>query len=168
LCWADFTLTPQNAAVVMAIELAAAQAGTLSITGIPCLLEDALAVLEGGNRMEPRQETLRATLDWSHALLGAAERTLFRRLAVFAGSFDLEAAAGACAGDGIAREGILRLLTALVDKSLVEPQVSDEDVRYHLLEPLRQYGWERLAAAGEVDTLRCCHAQYFTARQLPN
>lgn len=169
----DFTLTPDNAPVVaticrrldglpLAIELAAAQAGTISIAGIALLLGDALSALAGGSRTEPRQETLRAALDWSYALLDEAESTLFRRLAVFAGSFDLAAAEGICAGDGIEPGRILRVLAALVDKSLVEPQVSDADARYHLLEPIRQYGWEHLETEGEADTLHRRHAQFFT------
>lgn len=168
----DFALTPHNAEAVaticrrldglpLAIELAAAHAGTMSMREIAVLLEDAPSVLRGGSRTDPRQETLRAALDWSHAVLGESERTLFRRLAVFAGSFDLEDAEGVCVGEGIERDAIVRLLSALVDKSLVEPHVSDQETRYHLLEPIRQYGREHLEAKDEADTLQRRHAQYF-------
>lgn len=168
----DFALTPQNAAVVaticrhldglpLAIELAAAQTGKMSLRQIAGLVEDALSVLGGGSRTDPRQETLRGALDWSYALLDEMERTLFRRLAVFAGSFDLGDVEGVCAGRGIERGDIMRLLSALIDKSLIDPQVSDAEARFHLLEPIRQYGWQHLQAEGEADTLRRRHAQYF-------
>jgi tetratricopeptide (TPR) repeat protein len=97
-----------------------------------------------------RQQTLRATIDWSHDLLTGEERVLFRRLSVFAGSFTLEAAEEVCVGGAIEQRVVVDLLARLVDKSLV---VVEEGARFRLLDTIRQYGAERLADAGEQDTL---------------
>lgn len=167
----DFILTHQTAPSVAAIcrrldglplgiELAAAQVGALAPKQIAARLGDALRLLGGGSRTLPRQETLRATLDWSHALLSDAEQALLRRLAVFGGGFDVEAAEGACSGEGIAPAEVLALLTALVEKSLVEPQVQLAGARYRLLEPVRQYAWELLAEHGETGAVQRRHALY--------
>src|SRR5579885_3179113 len=167
-----FTLTAQNAPAVaaichhlgglpLAIELAAAQMGALTPAQIADRLDDALRLLGGGSRTLPRQETLRATLDWSYALLSGAEQRLFRRLAVFSGGFDVAAVEGACADEGRAPADALPLLAALVEKSLVEPQVEGGNARYRLLEPMRQYAAERLAAHGELEAMRRRHALYF-------
>jgi predicted ATPase/DNA-binding CsgD family transcriptional regulator len=146
----------------LAIELAAAQLGVLAPEQIASRLDRALHVLKGGSRSEPRQETLRAALDWSYALLEEAERTLFRRLAVLAGGFDVEAAEGVGSGDGIGRDEVLGLLSALVEKSLVEPRPDGAAMRYSLLEPVRQYALEHLIRRGELERLERRHAQYFT------
>ncbi|MHB8577619.1 MAG: ATP-binding protein, partial [Dehalococcoidia bacterium] len=146
----DFRLTPHNAASVAAIcrrldglplgiELAAAQLRALAPEQIASRLDDALRLLGNGSRTLARHETLRAALDWSYALLSADEQLLFRRLSVFNGGFDVEAAEGVCSGDGIAPVDVLGLLTALIDKSLVEPQLEARVVRCRLLEPVRQY-----------------------------
>lgn len=164
----DFTLTLQNAPAVAAIcchldglplgiELAAARIGALAPAQIAARLDDALRVLGGGSRTMPRQETLQATLDWSHALLSEAERVLFRRMAVFAGGFGVEAAECICGGAGIAPADVLALLMALVEKSLVEPR----DARYRLLEPVRQYARTRLTEQAEADGVQRRHAHYF-------
>ncbi|MGI8826159.1 MAG: ATP-binding protein [Chloroflexota bacterium] len=168
----DFTLTNDNAPAVAAIcrqlaglplgiELAAAQMGSLAPEQIATRLDDALRLLGGGSRVLPRQETLRATLDWSYALLSEAERAVFRRLAVFAGGFDMDAAEGVCSGEGIERAGVLALLVALVEKSLVEPQVQRREARYRLLEPVRQYALACLSAEGEADEVQRRHAHFF-------
>ena len=126
----DFTLTPHNAPAVAAIcqrldglplgiELAAGRMGSLTPEQIAARLDGALQLLEGGGRTLPRHETLRGALDWSHALLSEEERALFRRLAVFTGGFDVEAAQGVCGGETPA----LPMLLALVEKSLVEPRL---------------------------------------------
>ncbi|HZS92103.1 MAG TPA: tetratricopeptide repeat protein [Chloroflexota bacterium] len=166
-----FTLTAQNAPAVaaichhlgglpLAIELAAAQMGALTPAQIASRLHDALRLLGGGSRTLPRQETLRATLDWSYALLSGVEQVLFLRLAVFAGGCDVEAVERVCSGEGLERADVLALLAALVEKSLLEPQVQAQDVRYRLLEPVRQYAWERLTSRGEADSLQRRHAHY--------
>ena len=167
-----FALTLDNAPAVAAIcrqldglplgiELAAAQMGVLAPEQIATRLDDSLRVLGKGNRTLARQETLRATLDWSHALLDPAERLVFRRLAVFAGGIDVEAAERVCGGEGLEPPDLLALLTALVEKSLVEPQIRAGQARYRLLEPVRQYAWAELTAHAEAEGLQRRHAQYF-------
>ncbi len=169
-----FALTDDNADVVghicrrldgvpLAIELAAARVKVLAPDDLLARLEDRFRVLTGGSRTAlPRQQTLRATVDWSHDLLAESERVLFRRLSVFAGGFDLEACEVVCGTDRLAEEMILDLLAGLVDKSLVIADADDQGtVRYSVLETLRQYGRERLEAAGEVDATADSHLRWF-------
>ncbi len=168
-----FALTPELAAVTtaicrhldglpLAIELAASRVRVLSPDAIADRLTSAIALLTGGSRTAlPRQQTLRATLDWSYALLPAAEARLFERLAVFAGGFTLEAAE-AVGGD--AQTDALDLLGRLIDKSLVVVQREADgqgERRYRLLEMLRQYGMEKLIAAGALAEARRRHRDYF-------
>jgi predicted ATPase/transcriptional regulator with XRE-family HTH domain len=172
-----FRLDGQNAAAVeticrrlgglpLAIELAAARIQVLAPDEIALRLENPFSLLTGGSRTAPpRQQTLRGAIDWSYRLLDPQEQRLFDRLCVFAGSFTL-AAAEAVSGDeaGSDREiratPLLDLLTRLVKTSLVlaEPRDDGRETRYRLSESLRAYGWERLAARGEVDLLRERHA----------
>jgi predicted ATPase/DNA-binding CsgD family transcriptional regulator len=167
----DFALTAANAPSVaticlrlegmpLALELAAAQLGTLSPEAIAARLDDALRLLGGGNRTLPRQETLRAALDWSYDLLAEQERALFRRLAVFAGSFSLEAVERVCGGGGIDPVDVLPLLTSLGEKSLVETVAGAPDSRYRFLEPVRQYASLHLVKKGEMDRVQRRHARY--------
>src|SRR5439155_11721724 len=126
-----FVLTPDNAMAVaqvcrrldgipLAIELAAARARVLTVGQIGRRLDDRLRLLTGGSRTAvPRQQTLRATIDWSHALLSTPERALLRRAAVFAGGWTLAAAEAVCVGEDVQEHEVLDLLTGLVDKSLV-------------------------------------------------
>jgi predicted ATPase len=158
----SFDLTPRNEADVrtvcerldgmpLAIELAAARSSALEPGQIAARLADSLDVLSAGSRTAlTRQQTLRATIDWSHDLLTGEERVLFRRLAVFAGSFTLEAAEEVCVGGAIEQRLVVDLLARLVDKSLV---VVEDGARYRLLDTIRQFGAERLHDAGERDTL---------------
>jgi predicted ATPase/DNA-binding SARP family transcriptional activator len=170
-----FSLTSDNAHAVaeicfrldglpLAIELAAARISTLSPAQIVERLHEGLGVLRttraGGLT---RQQTLQGTLDWSHNLLDANERILFRRLAVFAGGFELEAAESACADDALDGGIILDVLTGLVEKSLVAVDDSEEWYRYRLLEPVRQYAAERLREAGELAATAERHARWFAA-----
>src|SRR5439155_11276222 len=130
-------------------------------------LDDAFRVLTSASRTVPgRQQTLRATLDWSHGLLTTPEQTVFRRLAVFAGGWEPEAAEAVGSGGGIDRGDVLELLTHLVDKSLVQLGARDGHERYRLLEPLRQYAQERLAESGEEHSVRRRHAEYYLALTL--
>src|ERR687887_492332 len=165
----DFALTSQNATAVaqvcqrldgmpLAIELAAARVNLLSAEQIAARLDDRFRLLSGGSRTAPRHQTLRAAMDRSYELLSQAERTLFNRLAVFAGGWTIEAAEALSDGD------VLDLLSSLVDKSLVlaEPDRTGA-VRYRLLETLRQYGRERLADSGETEEIRRRHAAFFVA-----
>jgi predicted ATPase/DNA-binding SARP family transcriptional activator len=144
----------------LAIELAAARVAALSLDQIAARLGDSLDVLAAGSRTaRTRQQTLRATIEWSHDLLTGEERVLFRRLAVFAGGFTIEAAEDVCAGGAIARRQIVDLLARLVDKSLV----SVTGPRYRLLDTIRQFAAERLDAAAEHDTVAVRHLDWCLA-----
>ena len=145
----------------LALELAAARVGALSPAQIAERLGDSLAVLTAGSRSAlDRQQTLRATLSWSHALLTGAERALFRRLAVFAGSFRWRATEEVAAGAGVEERQVADLLGRLVDKSLVVAEEDADGYRYRLLEPMRQYARERLAEAGEAMTVEARHLAF--------
>jgi non-specific serine/threonine protein kinase len=171
-----FAVTNQNAPAVarlcwrldgipLALELAAARLRVLSVDQVLGRLEDGFRLLTGGSRTAlPRQQTLQATVDWSYDLLEEQERQLLRRLAVFTGGWTLAAAEAVGAGAGIAAEDVLDLLTRLVDTSLVE--VDDRRAgapRYRLLETLRAYGRQRLAASGEAPAVHRRHAAYYLA-----
>jgi predicted ATPase/DNA-binding SARP family transcriptional activator len=146
----------------LALELAAARVGALSPAQIAARLGDCLAVLTAGSRSAfDRQQTLRATLSWSHALLTTVERALFRRLAVFAGTFALEAAEEVAAGEGVDERQVADLLGRLVDKSLVVAEDDSDGYRYRLLEPIRQYARERLVEAAEATTLEARHHAFY-------
>jgi len=146
----------------LAIELAAARTKVLPVEQISNRLEDSFALLTGGGRTAlAHHGTLRATMDWSHELLSGQERTLFRRLSVFAGGFTLEAAEAVGSGEGIEDVGVLDLLTSLVDESLVVER--DGETRYRLLETVRQYASEKLEEAGEAEAVRERHATWCLA-----
>lgn len=147
----------------LAIELAAGRAKILPPEELLARLDRGLAVLSAGRRDAPaRQQSLRATLAWSHDLLGPEERVLFRRLAVFAGGWTVEAAEAVCAGVGLGEEGVLDRLGALADHSLVAlRQWADAYPRMEMLETIREYAREQLEAAEEVATLRQRHALYY-------
>jgi predicted ATPase/DNA-binding SARP family transcriptional activator len=148
----------------LALELAAARAGVLAPAQILDRLGDSLGLLTAGSRAGlTRQQTLRATLAWSHDLLSAAERTLFRRLGVFAGPFSVEAVEGVCAGAGIDAAEALDLLGRLVEKSLVQVERPHGDHRYRLLETVRQYAGERLREVGERDGVAARHRDWYLA-----
>jgi predicted ATPase/DNA-binding SARP family transcriptional activator/DNA-binding CsgD family transcriptional regulator len=151
--------------IPLAIELAAARMGALAVEQVAQRLEDSLNVLTGGSRTaESRQQTLRATLDWSHGLLSEPERTLFGRLSVFAGGWTLEAAEEVCSGEGIERDDVLDLLSRLVDKSLVVAEAGREGaLRYRMLEPIRQYALEKLVEGGATQLIRERHVEYYLA-----
>ena len=171
----DFTLTDDNAATVgeicarldgvpLAIELAAARVRALSLAEILESLHDRFRLLTGGARTAVRrQQTLRASVDWSHALLTEPERVLFRRLAVFLGGFDLDAAQAVAGGGDVERFQVLDQLTLLVDKSLVVADDSGGRTRYRLLETVRQYALEKLGESGEADAVRSRHRDHYTA-----
>jgi predicted ATPase/DNA-binding CsgD family transcriptional regulator len=171
-----FAITDRNAPAVaevcrrldgipLAIELAAARVTALTVEQIAARLDDQIRLLTGGARtVPPRQQTLRATIDWSHGLLDEPERVALRRLAVFSGGFSLEAAEAVCAGDGVEPGEALDRLTRLVEKSLVQVEASDsEEARFHLLEMVRLYGLERLREAGEEAAIRARHVECYLA-----
>jgi hypothetical protein len=148
--------------VALAIELAAARIPAMTPAELLGRLDRRFRLLSGGGRMGiERQRTLRATIDWSYDLLDTPERRLLDRLAVFAGGFTLEAAEAVCAGDQIDVEDVFDLLAGLVARSLVDATASGATTRFRLLETIRQYAEERLAAAGETDGLRARHLDYF-------
>ncbi len=148
--------------IPLAIELAAARVGSLPVEAIADRLDDRFRLLTGGPRDAPsRQQTLRATIDWSWELLDDQEQRLLLRLSVFAGGWTLEAAEAVCAGDGIEGWAVLDLLAGLVNKSLVGLNESGEEARYGLLETVRQYAAERLVASGDIATVRQHHADYY-------
>jgi predicted ATPase/class 3 adenylate cyclase/DNA-binding CsgD family transcriptional regulator len=171
----DFTITDGNIAVVteicrrldgmpLAIELAAARMRALSAAEIRDSLHNRFQLLTGGaHTAVRRQQTLRASVDWSHSMLTDAESVLFRRLAVFAGGFDLDAAVSVCGGVGVQRYQVLDQLTLLVDKSLVQADDIADHTRYRMLETIREYGLEKLGESGEAETVRARHRDYYTA-----
>lgn len=151
----------------LAIELAAARTRTLSLPQILSGLQQSFRLLSGGARTAVRrQQTLAASIDWSHSLLTEPERTLLRRLAVFAGGFDLEAA-NAVGADSVAeRAQLLDVLGLLVDKSLVIAEDDGTGMRFRVLETVRQYSLEKLAASGEADVVRTRHRDHYAATAL--
>jgi predicted ATPase/class 3 adenylate cyclase len=168
----DFHLTIENTLFVaqicsrldgipLAIELAAARVKVLSPEQIASRLDDRFRLLTGGARTAlPRQQTLRAMIDWSYSLLSDPEKTVFRRLAVFTGGWTIEAAEFVC-GEGRQGPDILDLMARLVDKSLVISEESSSGIRYHRLETIRQYSRERFFETDEVETIRDRHLAYY-------
>jgi predicted ATPase len=146
----------------LALELAAGRLGALGPAAIAERLDDRFRVLRTRSHTSPtRQQTLKATLQWSHDLVEPDERMLFRRLAAFAGGFELEAVESVCAGGDLDAPGIADVLASLVEKSLVvADEGSSRERRYRLLETVRLYARERLDEAGETATLADRHAQW--------
>jgi predicted ATPase/class 3 adenylate cyclase/DNA-binding CsgD family transcriptional regulator len=148
----------------LAIELAAARVRALSVNDIVESLHDRFRLLTGGARtVVRRQQTLRASVDWSHALLSDSERIMFRRLAVFVGGFDLDAAHAVAGADTTERYQVLDQLTLLVEKSLVVAEDSPHGTRFRLLETVRQYALEKLGEAGDAAAARDRHRDHYTA-----
>jgi non-specific serine/threonine protein kinase len=169
-----FVLSPESApsisqicraldGIPLGLELAAAWVGVISVDQIAARLNSALRLLTTGGRARPsRHQTIGAAIEWSYALLPAAEQTFFQRLSVFVGGWSLEAAEDVVAGDSIENTDALDLLRRLVEKSLVVAQPRpDGSMRYKLLEILRQYAQERLEESGSAETVRSRCAEYF-------
>jgi predicted ATPase/DNA-binding SARP family transcriptional activator len=170
-----FELATQNAKTVvqichrlsgmpLAIELAAARVKMMSVDEIARRLEDRFDLLAAGSRTAlPRHQTLRATIDWSYDLLSAPERSLFRRLSVFAGGFTLASAEKIVADENVTHSQVLDLLGQLINKSLVtmEPRAGDTETRYGMLETLREYARQKLEETGESREVRDRHLDYF-------
>ena len=147
----------------LALELAAARMSSLSLPDLAERLADRFGLLTTGPRTaEGRQRTLRATVEWSHALLSPQERSVFRRLAVFHGGWTLEAAEAVAAGDDISAGDVLDLLGGLVNRSMVVCDVGSP-TRYRMLETLRQYAADELARSGEGEQAAARHARFFRA-----
>ncbi|HXD09894.1 MAG TPA: AAA family ATPase, partial [Anaerolineales bacterium] len=150
--------------IPLAIELAVARIKMLSVEQISKRLDDRFRLLTGGARTAlPRQQTLRALIDWSYDILSENERLLLRRLSVFAGGWTLEAAEEVCSGDNIEIYDVLDLLTQLVNKSLVVVMEHSQgrETRYRMLETIRQYAREKLLEAGSSEIIRDKHLAYF-------
>jgi predicted ATPase len=148
--------------IALAIELAAARIRMMRPKDLLARLNDRFRLLTGGARTHlPRQQTLRALIDWSFALLSEQERIAFRRLGVFAGSFDLSAAEAVLAGREIEALEVLDLVASLLDKSLLTRlPAAGEEPRYRLLDSTRAYALEALAQAGETASLQRAHAEH--------
>jgi len=170
-----FVLSEQNATAVLqicrrvdgiplALELAAARVKALSVEQIAARLGDQFRLLTEGSRTGPlRHQTLRATMDWSYDLLSESEKLLFERLAVFAGTFDLEAAEAVCSDERLEASSIFDLLARLVEKSLILVEDRQGETRYRLLEPVRQYALGRLQETDEAPGVRRRHREVFSA-----
>jgi predicted ATPase/DNA-binding CsgD family transcriptional regulator len=172
--WADFALGDENAAAVaaicrrldglpLAIELAAARVKVLPPAALLTRLERRLPLLTGGGRDLPaRQRTMRDAIAWSYDLLDPTEQTLFRRLAIFVGKFALEAAEAVCAAEDEPARDVLAGIASLVDKSLLRRTDGPRGApRYLMLETVREFALEQLAAGGESEALGRRHARYF-------
>src|SRR5262245_25273257 len=168
-----FALTEANLAAVagicrrleglpLAIELAAAWLPVLSPEQIDARLGDRLGLLTRGGRTQPaRQQTLRASIEWSYELCSQAERLLWTRLSVFTGGFELDAAEGICADHRLAGDEVLDLLAALAGKSILIAAHGEGVARYRLPETLREFGQERLQESGEYTALRRRHRDWY-------
>jgi predicted ATPase len=169
----DFELTEENAAAVaeictrldglpLAIEIAAARVKLLSPSAMRARLASRLQLLTGGARDLPaRQQTLRGTIDWSYDLLDPAEQKLFRRASVFAGGCTLEAAEAVCDTKSDLGLDLLEGMASMVDKSLMQRVERGGELRFAMLETIREYGLEKLGASGEEALTRRAHAAYF-------
>ena len=134
----------------------------MSIEELSQRLDDRFGVLTGGSRTAlPRHRTLRSLIDWSHDLLGDAEKAVLRRASVFAGGCTLEAAECVCSGDGVDRSEVLDLLTSLADKNLVVAETQGGPTRFGLLETVRHYAQDRLRESSEEEPVRDRHVEYF-------
>jgi predicted ATPase len=173
---ADLMLTSANAPVVaeichrldglpLAIELAAARSKLFAPDALLTRLSSRLQVLTGGARTLPaRQQTIRATIDWSYHLLDQGERAVFARLGVFMGGCTLESAEAVCNPAGVLPNEVVDGITSLLDKSFLrQVEGSDGEPRFVMLETVREYALERLEASEETDLLRQWHAGYFVA-----
>jgi predicted ATPase len=169
-----FVVTNENAPAVakvcsrldgipLALELAAARLRALNVEQVAMRLDDSFRLLTGGTRTAlPRQQTLRALIDWSYDLLSENERTLLRRLAVFSGGWVLEAAEQVCSDENIQTDEVLDLLDHLVDKSLVVMEAGGgQETHYRYMETVRQYAREKLFESGEGNPYHSRHLAYF-------
>jgi len=173
---ADFQVTNENAPAVaeichrldglpLAIELAAARNRMLSPQALLARLDRRLEVLRGGMRDLPeRQHTLYSAIDWSYSLLNDNEKRLFRRLSVFAGGWNFDAADAVCNAEGEPQRRVMDGLELLLDNNLLRPpEEIDGEPRLRMLETIREFAQERLTDSGEADAIHCRHAQYFLA-----
>lgn len=170
----QFSLTDENAkdvaeicrrldGIALAIELAATRVKVFTARQLNAHLKERFDLLTGGNRMElPRHQTMRALIDWSYDLLDAAEKTFFRRAAIFAGGFSMEAATFAC-GETLGDSAVLDLTVSLVEKSLLNAETGSGTMRYRFLESTRAYGLDKLNDSSERSTIARKHAEFYNA-----
>src|SRR4029077_21284136 len=168
----DFELNPENVSAVveictrldglpLAIELAAARIKVLSPSSMLARLASRLQVLTRGEQdLAPRQQTLRAAMDWSYDLLTSAEQKLFRRLSVFAGGCNLEGVEAVCDTKGDLDLDLLDGMASIVDKSLAQQVEQAGESRFVMLETIREYALEKLEASGEKAVTKRSHAAY--------
>jgi predicted ATPase/DNA-binding CsgD family transcriptional regulator len=174
LVWPGFTINSQNAVdivkicrqldgIPLSLELAAGRMNTLSVQEMVGRIDNTVLWLAGVDRFAPpRQQTLKATLDWSYALLQEDEQRFFRRLAVFDGGFTLKAVEAVCIGDGIELEQSINLLARLIDKSFVLNSLDPTGTnRYRLLEVMRQYALDQLHRSDEETKIRNKHLNWY-------
>ena len=168
----DFTITRENAHAViqictrldglpLAIELAAARVRILSVEEIAARLDDRFRLLVGSRTMLPRQQTLRALVDWSYNLLTERERIVFHRLSVFAGGWTLDAAEQVCLGGDIESWEVLDIISSLIDKSFVIREAQNSHQRYRFLETIYDFSYERLVESGKATEFERQHATYY-------
>lgn len=169
-----FRLTGSNAGAVagicarlegipLAIELAAARANVLAPAQILSMLDDALSLLESNKGFVPRQRTLESTLNWSYRLLSEADRVLFRRIGVFAGSFDIDAVVEVCCDAQTTSQQLIDALGDLIDRSLIVSNTNSASAQYHMLEPVRQYALRLLKESDEEQQMRHAHLAHYLA-----
>jgi predicted ATPase/class 3 adenylate cyclase len=169
---AKFALTDETAPIVaeicrrldgiaLAIELAAARVRVMAPRQLAQKLDERFRVLTSGSRTAlPRQQTMRALIDWSHDLLSEQEQRLFRRVAIFVGGWTLQAAEAVCTDGTLEAPDIIDLLSSLVEKSLVVAEVEQDSTRYRLIESTRAFALEKLEQSGEREALARRHAQW--------
>jgi predicted ATPase/DNA-binding XRE family transcriptional regulator len=147
--------------IPLAIELAAVRVPALGVVQIATILADRMRALSGGMRLDAlRHQTLTASIDWSYALLTDRERRLFERLSVFSGGWNLGGATAVCGWGVIEPDDVVELLTGLVDKSLVVAEIQGDQMRYRLLETIRNYAGDRLETSGQAAETRRRHARH--------
>ncbi|MFJ2896836.1 ATP-binding protein [Streptomyces sp. NPDC087218] len=168
-----FRLTDHNRAITrelcrrldgipLALELAAGRLRALSTEQVLQRLDDRFRLLTGSSRSAPaRHQTLRTAIGWSHELCAPEQRLLWARLSVFAGQFDLESVEYICGGAGLPAESVLDVLSALLTQSVVLREDTEQGTRYRMLDTMREYGAEWLAATGDADRLRRRHRDWF-------
>ena len=171
--WPQFEITPSNAAQVgglcrrldglpLALELAAVRLRAFTVDQILQQMDRRFRLLSTGSRTgSVRHQSLRAAIDWSFELLSAPEQIVWRRLSVFAGSFDLKAAEAICGGEGLAPGAVMELVASLVEKSVLRRELYGSAPRYRMLETIRDYGRDRLRESGEESRISRCHRDWY-------
>lgn len=148
--------------IPLAIELAAAQVSTFSMQSLASTLDDRFGVLTRGERTAPpRQQTMRAAIDWSYELLTEPERRLFERFSIFAGGCTMDVARTVCQGDDVNATDVVSLISSLVSKSMLVAEIAQSEPRFRMLEPFREYAREKLALRGEHDAVAHRHAHAY-------